>query len=224
MTVYKDFNIDISLEDVVRLLNKKKVENLSPDLKEIYKTNLEIAKNLIKPLVIYESFPVKKLENKLVLPGVYLDAKLLTLFAMHAEQIIFICCTIGSGLEEKVNDLMSEGKILDAYMLDAIGAIAVDILGINVCNRLKKIAISKGQMTGAPFYPGLKEWAMEDQTNIFKLLNPERIGITLTESFTMNPVKSLTMVVGMGENVEEEDRRKRCMVCTLRDTCWLKGL
>ncbi len=47
------------------------------------------------------------------------------------------------------------------------------------------------------FSPGYGDFSLEAQREIFRILKPERIGLSLTESLMMTPTKSVTAVFGI---------------------------
>ena len=61
-------------------------------------------------------------------------------------------------------------------------------------------------------------WPMaEGQKQVFDILSGESDEITLTPSCLMQPFKSLSLVVGLGQKVAEHG--SQCDYCTLRDSC-----
>ena len=67
--------------------------------------------------------------------------------------------------------------------------------------------------------PGL---ALEAQGAVLRLSAAAGIGITLGESFLMHPLKSTTMVLGVGENLPASSW-SRCDACTSRDRCGVRA-
>jgi len=69
-----------------------------------------------------------------------------------------------------------------------------------------------------PLSPGMIGWPVEEsQHQIFALLDASRVGVVLTESSVMIPVKSISMVLGLGHDVSSDSRI--CDYCTMRETC-----
>ena len=55
------------------------------------------------------------------------------------------------------------------------------------------------------------------QRQVFALLDAAQVGVRLTSSYMMSPNKSLTLVLGMGENLTTQGRT--CDYCSLKETC-----
>ncbi|MDE6398918.1 MAG: hypothetical protein K2L51_06320 [Clostridiales bacterium] len=64
------------------------------------------------------------------------------------------------------------------------------------------------------FCPGYGGSSVEDLGEIFRLLQPEKIGVTLSESYFMLPEKSMAGIVGVGKRA-----RKTCKDCCLLEHC-----
>jgi hypothetical protein len=62
------------------------------------------------------------------------------------------------------------------------------------------------------------DWSVaEGQPQIFNLLGEDGSIVSLTPSFIMIPRKSLTMVMGLGVNLDSSGRT--CDFCTMQATC-----
>jgi hypothetical protein len=72
-------------------------------------------------------------------------------------------------------------------------------------------------MTSIPFSPGEPDWPLEGQRELFDLVPAEEIGVTLADTFLMRPLKSLSLVVGMGENLSAGS--SPCEFCSLSQVC-----
>ncbi len=66
------------------------------------------------------------------------------------------------------------------------------------------------------FSPGYGDFALESQREIFaRLACEKRIGLTLTDTLLMVPVKSVTAVIGVADSPRRGE--SRCAVCTQKD-------
>ena len=68
-----------------------------------------------------------------------------------------------------------------------------------------------------PLSPGEPEWPVEiGHPQIFALLDPSRVGITLTSGGMMIPKKSISFVVGIGPDMSRDDF---CELCSFNERC-----
>jgi hypothetical protein len=62
---------------------------------------------------------------------------------------------------------------------------------------------------------------VKDQFKLFSLLPENFCGIRLTDSALMIPIKSVSGIIGIGENVERKNYP--CEICNMKD-CYRKKL
>ena len=122
-------------------------------------------------------------------------------------------CTIGLALEREVSRLFSVGEYAAAVMLDSAGTAAVESLTDYVNNIVCQQALSKGLGVTPRISPGYGDWALQEQRIVFALLPGDKIGVTLTEKYMMQPRKSLSFAIGIGEGFTIEKNVSRCRHC-----------
>jgi cobalamin-dependent methionine synthase I len=134
-----------------------------------------------------------------------------------AKQIAVAVCTIGPQLEEAVGAMFTAGQQVEATVLDGVGSAAVEELAQRACRMFEDMARQRGLMTSSPLSPGEPDWPLEGQRELFDLVPGEEIGVTLTDTFLMRPLKSLSLVVGIGENLSTGG--SPCEFCSLNQVC-----
>lgn len=180
---------------------------------------IEIGKKLLEPRALYKTFKIDKIEGERVYleQGFSFQSEHLTRLLQGADRLMVSCCTIGSTLEKKVNELNSKGDLLLAYFLDIYGAAAVGVLTKNLYNQLQDELVGLG--TTVIMEPGQLDWHIRDQEVVFQLLHPEEIGVTLSKSLMMTPFKSITSVFGIGDPDKVQKGVVSCKVCPKREYC-----
>jgi hypothetical protein len=182
-------------------------------------------KSILHPLVLYEKYAVKAfVHERLELwsnsnnPGkAYLSGKLIAQHLSRSQVIIVMLCTIGSELDETVSSLFKVDP-MSGLALDGVGSAAVENLAIQACNYFENQAKADGFKTTMPLNPGMVGWPVEDgQPQIFSLLDSDLINVSLTESCMMTPNKSLSMVLGLGNDVTAIG--SSCDYCSLKGVC-----
>ena len=122
-------------------------------------------------------------------------------------------CTIGLVLEREVSRLFSVGEYAAAVMLDSAGSAAVENLTDYVNNIICQQALSKGLGVTTRISPGYGDWPLQEQRIVFALLPGDKVGVTLTEKYMMQPRKSLSFAIGIGEGFTIEKNVGRCRHC-----------
>jgi hypothetical protein len=174
---------------------------------------------LLQPKVIYREFTVEAVmhERLLLEGGKQIVSKLLAHQLASANQIIVMLATIGQELENEVSKQW-DADMLFALALDGAGSGAVEALANAACQHFEQEALIRGWQASIPYSPGMTDWSVADgQPQIFELLGDEASIVTLTSSTVMIPKKSLTMVMGIGDDLEPSG--KTCDFCSMRATC-----
>ena len=153
-----------------------------------------------------------KLEN-----GLRLSGALVVEHLGGAEHVVVMLCTIGPRLADEALRV-SETNLSHGFALDAVGSAAVHALNAAACNEIEAEASERGMQTSLPLSPGLKGWPVDvGQREIFSLIDPAEVGVELTPTLEMLPLKSVTTVLGVGTDVAAHG--EICDYCSLSDTC-----
>lgn len=134
--------------------------------------------------------------------------------------VLFIC-TAGSGIGEKSNELMSRGDFMEGYILDVIGSVTVEAAIDKILNALGIEMIGLGYNLTNRYSPGYCGWALQEQKQLFDLFPNNFCGIQLSESYLMNPVKSVSGIMGFGKDVK--NGIYECQLCELV-TCFYRKI
>ena len=103
--------------------------------------------------------------------------------------------------------------------LDDLGSWAVDQVRQQVCRTIEADATARGWRASASLSPGESEWSVAEQSVIFRLLDTRPIGVVLSESMVMSPIKSLSLIVGIGPGPLGVEGASNCDFCTIRERC-----
>ena len=212
--------INIERSKVLRYLGYKntKGQKLSSMVENQVNMAIREASMIAEPQINYDIFEVtvntkdKKVlfKNNFCFSGEYIFNKL-----KKAEQVVIAILTLGSKIESKSRDFFSQGDYLMGMIYDAIGSVALKDLQKSFFKILcEKAGIGERGIT-CGLSPGSGAWSIEDQAIIFKLLDAESIGVTLKDSMMMTPVKSISVVYGMGKGLAIADDEHDCANCNL---------
>ena len=190
-----------------------------PALRAMAAAMTERARPMLAPAIAFEIFDVTEVrhERLVISPRVALKSARVAQALGGAKQIAVAVCTIGPQLEEAVGAMFAAGQQVEATVLDGVGSAAVEELSQRACRMFEDIARRRGLMTSSPFSPGEPDWPLEGQRDLFDLVPGEEIGVTLADSCLMRPLKSLSLVVGMGENLSVGG--SPCEFCSLSQVC-----
>jgi hypothetical protein len=130
-----------------------------------------------------------------------------------SEALAVFVATIGPRLEENARALLAGGKLLEGWVLDAVGSLAAEAVADVAQREVQVLAAAQGWKATNRFSPGYCTWETAGQHALFSLLPAQPAGVTLNDSALMTPLKSVSGVVGIGPAVEY--RAYRCEVCTM---------
>ncbi len=122
-------------------------------------------------------------------------------YMQSVEYIDLGVCTIGPEIEARIRELSRE-KLASAMVLDEVGTAMVIELGCRMHQAARSGARTMNMRASPSFRPGIGHWPLKLQEELFHLLPVEEIGVSLTESLMMSPQKSLSMIVGIGTNLQ----------------------
>ena len=123
--------------------------------------------------------------------------------------------TAGSSFQRYQDELKKEDDILKIYTVDIIGSCIAEETG-DYMERLLENEI-EGFPHTSRYSPGYCGWHLSGQKELFRLLGDNPCDISLSNVFLMQPVKSISGIIGIGRNVKE--KMYGCYFCEL-ETCY----
>jgi hypothetical protein len=138
-------------------------------------------------------------------------------YLRELEEVALCLVTVGPCLEEAVDVQHRAGDLGRSLILNAYGSAAAEAAA-DAANRLIREAVEgEGLRCSRRFSPGYGGWDVSEQRWIVKVLDGERLGVALTEGCMMEPRKSITFAVNIGEDPKEMREDNPCDSCDLED-------
>ncbi len=159
---------------------------------------ISLVKNL-SGRVVYRELSKEELFS--LLPSTKRSQGLVTALA-EAERTVVFAATVGIEMDRLVARYARISPAR-ALILQAIGAERVESLCDIFC---------KDKKIGRRYSPGYGDLSPEAQTELFRLLPCDTIGLTLTDSRMMTPTKSVTAIGAVGDFCE-----RACAGCDKKD-------
>jgi hypothetical protein len=134
----------------------------------------------------------------------------------RATALFLFAATIGPGVVRRIQQHLAEGDFPLAIALDAAASLAADL----AAERLEEEAgRDLAGLAALRYSPGYCGWHVSGQRALFDQLKPADIGLGLTDSFVMDPVKSVSgvIVVGAPEIHRFKPDYDFCRACTDRN-------
>ena len=130
----------------------------------------------------------------------------------NSDFFTFYICTAGEEISRRARELMSSGKLLEGYVADMLGSLLVEGAMEIIHKRLRDEMESKGLKVTNRYSPGYCDWKVDEQHKLFSFFPEGFCGVRLSESALMNPIKSVSGVIGIGKEVRFN--KYACHACT----------
>lgn len=221
---FDDLKIDVDAVLRGQGASPEKIRSQSPQLVEIAKIALDKCVGLLEPQVLSKQVGIKSLWHNRVelVNGLTLKSPEMAQHLAGADSIMVVLCTIGSKIDYVIADAMKVDKLL-GLAIDGVGSAAVEALSNITCRNIELQMKKADLMTTFPLSPGMIGWPVElGQPTIFEILKPDMINVELTRQNIMKPRKSLTMLIGIGPDLDTQG--KLCDFCGMTETCKYKEL
>lgn len=131
-------------------------------------------------------------------------------------------CTVGPGIEARVRSLFAEKRASLALALDELGNEMLFEVSRRAQDRMLADAVRRRLTFGGELHAGDPGLELEAQGAVLRLAQADGIGIRLGRGRVMHPLKSVSMLIGIGIDLPKA-RWSRCDHCPSRAKCGLPG-
>lgn len=181
-------------------------EHIARDIKKA----IDLAYSLIKGAACYRTFKVEmpggddNNERKALVQtervilaesdSIFQGENILRLLK-KCDYATLLVCTIGERIVKKI-DLLTKSSIADAYYLERVASWMADYMAEQVGAKVETEIRKNGYEPTFRYAAGYGDWGLEAQREIMRLTEAEKIGVSITESFIMEPRFSVSAVIG----------------------------
>lgn len=192
-----------------------------PDVRADWEAALADAHALVQPAAAWDAFPIREFRHeRLVLAdGTKIGGGPVAAVVAGASHLVIGVCTVGGAISQRISEHQRNGLRLRAMFLDDLGSWAVDQVRQQLCRAVEAEAAAEGWQASVSLSPGESEWSVAEQAVIFALLDTRPIGVNLSASMVMSPIKSLSLIVGIGPGPLGVAGGSNCDFCTIRERC-----
>lgn len=175
------------------------------------------------PRIVWRVFDLKTAgEGRLDIGGMEVESRSLWKNMKGCCQAVVLGATLGSG----VDLLMRRQSLTDMAAAVVTQACAAAMLEEYLDGEQEKIGRElerEGKYLRPRFSPGYGDFSICHQGQLLAMLEaPKRIGLSMTDSSMLTPVKSVTAVIGVSA-VKEPCHRKGCEACGKTDCIYRRN-
>lgn len=132
-----------------------------------------------------------------------------------SEFFAIITASVGKELDKWIEAKRSRGDVMEAFVADALGSVIAEAIVSWGLSFLTQMMAEINLEVSNSYSPGYCGWDVAEQRVFFSMLPDDFCGISLTDSCLMLPIKSVSALVGIGENVEKKPYG--CAICRKKD-------
>ena len=213
---YEDIFIDVNEIEILLGYHSNQIPAYFGDLIKTAVTDLRKNINIRAGYRILNTKPQADYGSGLLIGDKLFNLeKIVTGFLKKSESIAVFCVTIGSEMELHSKELIRKGDLVLGFVCDAVASEAVEAAANVLHDHISEKMIRSGFKVTNRYSPGYCNWKVDDQHLLFSHLPRNFCGINLTEIALMQPIKSISGIIGVGPNVKFSDYS-----C---DECGIKG-
>jgi hypothetical protein len=184
----------------IRLGNKRQ-RNLSyANLKRISRLS-EKLNELLKPRLYFHSVPIQDIGTNYIEleDGTKFHSVKLAKSLKGCTDAICFAATIGEDIDIEISILMKMNRLSEAFILDAMGSVAVESIVEKFWNNISIKNQNQGKAVSLRFSPGYCDWKISEQEKLFHFIDVTQLPITLNDYSLMSPRKSVSGIFGISD-------------------------
>ena len=227
MPVLSELTLEVSLAELHRLRTLHSKDGLHPRIRSLLPEVLAevVERALLEPAIAWESRRVLESSGSRVrLAGnsELAQAEAIVALLGGAEELVMVVGSIGPALDALASEWFSTGREIEAFVLSEIGNLVIGKLSDQMPQSVAEWAAERGLETSGPLSPGGTGIDLSEQRVVVELASAARIGVELTSTCMLTPVKSISMVIGLGHGLPTWTHAQACNLCASRDRCLLR--
>jgi hypothetical protein len=223
--VQEDLPVRIDREEVLRYQGYKTGADVpTAQVLALFEEAVRLGEELMSPRFVYRAVPVQAQSADLIVAGGE---------RLHIPEIRRLwgplqavgagICTAGDAIERRVGELFDAREFPLALMLDSVGSAAVESLAEYANDLLCQAGLSRALKVTNRISPGYAGWDTAEQAALFRLCPGEPIGVALNGACVMTPLKTISLMVGVGPDARVDHYFTQCRRCWMPDCAFRRA-
>jgi hypothetical protein len=224
MKDHSEFRFDFSelslnpqmIEEVIGFNEGEDREFIQGMIDEIFSESVKIA-DVRAQYRVFNDISFDELNRTISIDKVEFDVKKIVFGQVKkADSLVLFLCTAGDEVGRQSRAAMQERDFLRGYIFDVMGSEIVEAAADIMQENIGREAEMDGIRITNRYSPGYCGWDVSEQHKLFSFFPDNHCGIKLTPSALMQPEKSVSGIIGLGEKVKMNEYT--CRICDMK-TC-----
>lgn len=165
---------------------------------------------------LFDSLTLDRKKHELILgEHTFNIKKIITYQLRKADKAALFICTAGKDISNWSKKLMKQGDLMEGYVVDIVGSEIVETAMDRIQESLETEMKSSHLGITERYSPGYCGWQVSEQPKLFSFFPNAFCGVTLSPSCLMDPIKSVSGVIGIGAKAERNGYI--CNFCDMKD-------
>lgn len=189
----------IKRKDVIRRLGGREGQSFSHSVRIKLQNSIRKLYRLMNPRLFYLKKRIKLIDKGCIhLKGsMGFKSSKLSRTLRDCDEVICFITTVGGQIDSEISNMMREGHLSEAYVIDALGSVAVESVAEQFQRYVENECRENSRALTPRFSPGYCDWPLTEQKKLFGLFDSNMTGIELKDSCLMIPRKSISGVFGI---------------------------
>ncbi|MFI3317822.1 MAG: vitamin B12 dependent-methionine synthase activation domain-containing protein [Rikenellaceae bacterium] len=209
--------MDLDLREVYRSMGYRG-NTPEADICALCQELISEVEQIARPSFYYQIFDCDPSSESLKVGDTeFMTGKIISSLMKRSSSAAVFVATAGWQVQRWLDEISASGDALRLFIADAIASTIVEAMGDRMELDLEQRI---GDMLHTNrFSPGYCKWDIREQQKLFKVLSDQRCEITLNDSCLMQPIKSISGVIGIGKDVIT--KKYGCAICQRAD-CYMR--
>lgn len=217
-----ELDVRFEIDEVLRMMGCGKDARVRPEHRELVERLVDETRDLLHPRGTYAVHAVERMtDHELITSGGPPVRGPIAGFLRPAKRVAAFVVTVGDQLERLSDERLRNGSKLEGYVLNAIGSAAADAAVDALADLIYFEEANPEEALTPPFSPGYCGLSLDEQLSVFAMVNSKEVGVKLLPTMIMQPIKSVSGLIGIGNSDEIEAHGVPCQWCDLT-TCIMR--
>ena len=169
----------------------------TPELIETVRNSFGILEKFAAPRSVFGRFNINHFDGGIEIEGACIHSKNIADLTSRSDECYLLAATLGHEVDRQIT-IAQQKNMLDGLALDACASVRIDAFIDYFIKNEIILELHEGEFLTPRFSPGYGDLNMSVTEDIIAILNAQKyIGLSVTRSMMMTPIKSVTAIIGL---------------------------